>query len=170
MDNNITKDNPIVADYNLAGKIYKFRYYELGNYNNLDLTKIQQIYGVCFYQDQMVVVLNGKKGTWGLVGGKPETGESIEQSLEREIQEESNMEVLRWRPIGVQEVTDPSGSIYYQLRVVCKVKPLGDFISDPAGTITKVKLIDPKDYKNYFDWGEIGEQIINRASQLRPRL
>jgi ADP-ribose pyrophosphatase YjhB (NUDIX family) len=170
MDDNITKDNPIVADYCNGGKIYKYRYYELGNYDHLDLNKVEQICGVCFYQDQMVVVLNGKKRTWGLVGGKPEKDESIEQALEREVQGESNMQVLRWRPIGIQEVINPDGSTYYQLRVACKVKPFGDFISDPAGIITEVKLIDPKEYKSYFDWGEIGEKIINRATQLKPKL
>lgn len=170
MDDNVTKDNPLIADYHAKGKLYKFRYYELGNYDKLDPKKIKQIYGVCFYQDQMVIVLNGKKKTWGLVGGKPKDGENIEQAFEREVKEESNMQVLKWRPIGVQEVTDPDGRSYYQLRVACKVKPLGDFTSDPADTITEVKLIDPKDYKTYFDWGEIGEKIINRASQIKSKL
>ena len=85
MDDNVTKDNPLIADYHSKNKIYQFRYYELGNYDHLDLKKIQQIYGVCFYQDKMVIVLNGKKKTWGLVGGKPGDGENIQQTLEREI-------------------------------------------------------------------------------------
>lgn len=162
MDDNVTKDNPLIADYYSRNKIYKFRYYELGNYDHLDFKKIQQIYGVCFYQDQMVIVLNGKKKTWGLVGGKPENGENIEQAFEREVQEESNMQVLKWRPIGVQEVTDPDGNNYYQLRVACKVKLLGDCDSR--------KFIDPNDYKTYFDWGAIGDQIINRAFQIKSKL
>ncbi|MDO8639082.1 MAG: NUDIX hydrolase [Candidatus Daviesbacteria bacterium] len=162
MEDNITKDHPLIFDYHSNGKIYNFRYYELANYSILDKSKIKQIYGVCFYQDQMVIVLNGKKRTWGLVGGKPEKGESIQQTLEREVQEESNMQVLRWRPIGVQEVTNPNGSVDFHLRVVCKVKPFGDSALR--------KLIDPKDYKNYFDWEEIGEKIIQRAIQLKPKL
>lgn len=170
MEDNITKDHSLIFDYHSNGKIYKFRYYELANYSYLDLAKIKQIYGVCFYQDKMVIALNGKKRSWGLVGGKPEEGESIEQALKREVQEESNMQVLKWRPMGIQEVTDPQGNNYYQLRVACKVKPLGDFIHNPAGTITEIKLIDPKDYLEYFNWGEIGEKIIHRAIQLKPKL
>ncbi|KKS65537.1 hypothetical protein A3A14_03435 [Candidatus Daviesbacteria bacterium RIFCSPLOWO2_01_FULL_43_38] len=170
MDDRITKDAPLVADYHDKGKIYKFRYYELGNYDRLDLNMVRQIYGVCFYLDQMVIVLNGKKRTWGLAGGTPKEGENIQQAFEREVQEETNMQVLRWRLIGVQEVTDPNGSVYYQLRVACKVKPFGDFVSDPGGVITEVKFIDPRDYKNYFNWGEIGEQIINRANQIKSKL
>lgn len=170
MEDNIPKDKPLIFDYRSKGKIYKFKYYELADYSKLDLNKIKQIYGVCFYQDKMVIVLNGKKKTWGLVGGKPEIDESIEQAFKREVQEESNMQVIRWRPIGVQEVTDPAGETYYQLRVASKVKPFGDFTVDPAGTITEVKLINPESYRQYFDWGEIGEKIIQRAIQLRPKL
>lgn len=170
MEDNIPKDKPLKADYHHNGKVYKFSYYELANYSKLDTSKIKQIYGVCFYTDKMVIVFNGKRKTWGLVGGKPEEGESIEEALKREVQEESNMQLLRWRPIGVQEVTDPNGNIDYQLRVACKVKPIGEFIEDPAGTITEIKLIDPKNYLEYFNWGEIGEKIIQRAVQLRPKL
>lgn len=170
MEDNITKDNPLIAEYKSNGKTYQFKYYESANYSGLDLTKIKQVYGVCFCQDKMVIVFNGKKKTWGLVGGKLEEKESIENALKREVQEETNMQVLRWRPIGVQEVTDPEGNVHFELRVACKVKPLGDFVADPAGTITEIKLIDPKNHKEYFDWGKIGEYIIQRAAQLRSRL
>jgi len=27
----------------------------------------------------------------------------------------------------------------------------------------RLKLIDPADYKEYFDWGEVGERIMERA-------
>lgn len=162
MEDNITKDHPLTSNYQSHGKIYNCSYYELANYSNLDLTKITQIHGVCFFQDQMVIVLNGQKRTWGLVGGKLKNHESIQQALERAIQEESNMQVLRWRPIGVQEVTDSNGNIDYELIVVCKVKSIGESASR--------KLIDLQDYKNYFDWEEIGEKIIQRAIQLKPKL
>lgn len=46
---------------------------------------------------------------------------------------------------------------------MCVVKPMGDFLADPAGSVTEIKLIDPKEYRNYFDWGEIGDNIIQRA-------
>jgi len=72
-------------------------------------------------------------------------------------------------PIGYQKV-DFEGKIFNQLRYVCMVEPYGDFISDPDGSITEIKLIDPKDYKQYFDWGAIGDRIMERALELRPKL
>ncbi len=35
--------------------------------------------------------------------------------------------------------------------------------------VTEIKLIDPKDYKQYFDWGEIGDRLIDRAMQIKAQ-
>ena len=151
-----------------SGVEYLFEYSETDDFAALDQTKCRQAYGVCFYNNQMVIGWGGQKQNWGLIGGTVEEGETFEQTLKREIQEESNMEVLRARPIGYQKVTDTrDGSQFYQLRYVCAVQPYGPFVSDPAGSITEIKLINPKDYKQYFDWGQIGERIISRALELK---
>ncbi len=81
------------------------------------------------------------------------------------------MEVLGFLPIGYQKVINPKNqSFIYQLRFVCTVRPYGPFISDPGESIKEIKLIDPADYKKYFDWGEIGESIISRALKLRDKI
>ena len=49
----------------------------------------------------------------------------------------------------------------------CIVEPYGDFVADPDGDITEIKLIDPWDYKKYFDWGIIGEHIMKRAMDMK---
>ena len=54
-----------------------------------------------------------------------------------------------------------------QVRMFCIVEPYGDFVSDPDGDVTEIKLIDPKDYKQYFDWGEIGDRIVERAVEMK---
>jgi hypothetical protein len=46
------------------------------------------------------------------------------------------------------------------------VEPYGPFTSDPDGDVTEIRLIDPADYKKYFDWGEVGERIMERALSL----
>ncbi len=75
------------------------------------------------------------------------------------------MEVLKHKFIGFIEVEEPQGKII-QTRSVCIVKPYGPFVKDPDGDITEIKLIDPKDYKQYFDWGEVGDWIMERALVL----
>lgn len=154
-----------------TGIEYNIEYFDADSFNELDPCKCTQTYGVCFYEDKMLIVFHGTKKHWGLVGGTIEKGETFEETLIREIQEESNMKVLSYLPIGYQRVTDTrDDSFVYQLRYVCKVEPIGAFASDPAGSITEIKLIDPKEYKKYFDWGTIGERIIERAVELKGKL
>jgi ADP-ribose pyrophosphatase YjhB (NUDIX family) len=150
-------------------KNIKVIYHDCENFNEVDPNKTTQAYGVCFYGDKMVIGFGGKKKNWGLVGGTIEKGETFEETLKREIIEESNMEVLKCIPIGYQEVFDHDKYII-QLRYACKVKPLGPFTKDPAGSVTEIKLIDPTTYKKYFDWGDVGDRIIERAIELKSKL
>lgn len=154
-----------------SGVKYIFEYSDTDSFTELDLSKCQQVYGVCFLDDNMVIGYGGKKNNWGLIGGTIESGETFEETLKHEVQEESNMEVLSARPIGYQKVIDTrDNSFVYQLRYVCLVQSLGPFISDPADSITEIKLIHPANYKQYFDWGKIGERIIQRALILKENL
>ncbi len=113
----------------------------------------------------MVIVHQGIKDTWGLVGGTVEAGETLEETLIREIQEESNMKVLEMRPIGYQKVINLEGGEedFYQTRWFTRVEPYGPFEGDPDEKIDKITLVDPQEYKKYFDWGEIGDAIVEKG-------
>jgi 8-oxo-dGTP pyrophosphatase MutT (NUDIX family) len=153
-----------------SGVKYIFEYQDADSFDNLEKEKCKQAYAVCFCDDKMVVGYGGEKQDWGLIGGTIEEGETFEEALKREIQEEANVELIWCRPLGFQKVTDTrDGKIIYQLRYVCTARPYGPFVSDPAGAITEVKFIDPVEYKNYFDWGKIGERIMERAMELARR-
>jgi 8-oxo-dGTP pyrophosphatase MutT (NUDIX family) len=154
-----------------SGVKYIFEYEDADSFSHLDPARCTQCYGVAFCDDEMVIGFGGEKNAWGLIGGTIEPGESFEETLAREIKEESNMEVLSTAPIGYQRVTDTrDGKHYFQLRFACKVRPFGPFTGDPDGGISEIKLVDPKKYRKYFDWGEIGERIVKRALELKPRL
>ena len=153
-----------------SGVEYIFEYKDCDDFSVLPLEHCKQVYGVCFLGEEIVIGYGGHKNAWGLIGGTIEEGETLDQTFSREIQEEANMEVVYKVPLGYQKVTDTrDGSFVYQLRYFAKVKPFGDFVSDPAGSITEIKLINPKDYKKYFDWGKIGERIIQRALELKEK-
>jgi len=95
-------------------------------------------------------------------GGSIESGETYEQAVIREVKEETNMKIVFQKLIGFQDVYEPE-RIIRQTRSFCIVEPYGDFTSDPTGEITEIKLINPKEYKNYFDWGKIGDRIMEQA-------
>ena len=154
-----------------SGVEYIFEYSDVDSFDHLPYELCRQTYAVCFYDDKMVIVHNGKQKTWGLVGGTIEEGESFAETLHREIAEESNMQVIKFLPVGYQKVIDTrDGSFFFQLRYVCTARPYGPFTKDPAGTITEIAIIDPSTYKQYFDWGQIGERIITRALLLKPTI
>ena len=140
-------------------------------YRDLDSTdeikdkKVKGVHAYCFCDNKLVIVYAEEKGTWTPAGGGTEIGESVEDSVVREVKEETNMKVLKQQIIGYIEAFEPN-KITIQTRSVCIVEPYGPFVSDPDGDITEIKLIDPKDYKQYFDWGEIGDHIIQRALKL----
>lgn len=78
----IFKNNPLTTQYHQDGKVFQFKYWDADSFDDLELEKIRQVYGICYCSSKMVVVLNGKTGTWELVGGD---GETIEETLIREI-------------------------------------------------------------------------------------
>jgi hypothetical protein len=81
--------------------------------------------------------------------------------------EEANVRLVTYKPIGFQRAFLANGREEYQLRVFCEVEPLGKFISDPDGDVTKIKYINIDNYQKYFDWGDVGKRIIERVKKLK---
>ncbi len=70
-------------------------------------------------------------GLWGLPGGSVEPGESVTEALVREVREETNLEVVPTRLVGVysapalgQVVTYPDGNVIHYVSAVfeCAVR------------------------------------------------
>lgn len=133
---------------------------------NLEGKILQAVHGLCFCGDKLVVVYAEGKGYWTFPGGGIEPGETYEEATIREVKEESNMKVLHQELIGYQDIFEPDRTIR-QTRSFCIVEPYGEFTSDPDGDITEIKLIDPKDLKQYIDWKKIGNRIVERALELK---
>ncbi len=147
----------------LSGLEATAEYEDADNFSKVPYDKATQVVCLAFYQGKMLVVFDGDKKSWGLPGGSLEAPESFEDCAKRELQEEANVEVLRYKPIGFQKAFLKGHSAEYQLRVFCEVKPFGDFIEDPDGDIIEIKYVDLKEYKKYFDWGEVGDRLVERA-------
>jgi ADP-ribose pyrophosphatase YjhB (NUDIX family) len=113
--------------------------------------------------------LKGYQGEayWDIPGGRIQKDSTVEETLKREIQEEGNLEVLEYRPIGYQIAKNlDTGEFGYQLRYFTIARKYGEFVSDPAGTITEIAFIDPLNVKKYFDWGNVGEEIFRKAAEI----
>lgn len=148
------------------GKVFDLEYEDIDSEEQIrNNKKVHVVHGFCFYGDKMVIVYNHLRKSWTPPGGSMEEGETAEEAIIREIKEESNMKVLTHKFIGVQYVFEPEKTSS-QTRSFCRVEPYGEFTKDPDEDITEIKLIDPADYKQYFNWGEVGEYIMKRALQF----
>ena len=135
---------------------------------NLDGKILHGVHGFCFCGDKLVVVYAENKKYWTPPGGGIELGETYKEAIIREVKEETNMKVLYQELIGYQDIYE-SNRVVRQTRSFCVVEPDGDFVLDPDGDVTEIKLIDPKDCKQYFDWGKVGERLIQRAIELKEK-
>ena len=151
---------------NRAGQILDVIYSDINSCSELENKQVRVVHGFCFCKDKLVLVYAKDKGYWAPPGGGVERGETAEEAVIREIKEETNMKVIHHEFIGFQDVYEPE-IVSTQTRSFCIVEPYGDFVSDPDGDITEIKLIDPADYKKYFNWGEIGDRIMQRALELK---
>jgi len=127
---------------------------------------VRQCYGICFNQKGQILIVNNK-GKWFLPGGTPEKGETFEQTLKREIDEEADVEIKNIKPLGynkIKELKEGKKSVFYQLRFTANVTKTKKQTIDPAtNTQFKRKFIDPKDFLAYTLWGRPGEKMIEDA-------
>ena len=151
---------------NHEGQVLEVTYHDMERESDLADRKVQGVHAYCFYKDKLVVVYAANKGYWTPPGGGVEKDEDIRSAVRREVKEETNMNVVRQRFIGFQDIKEPQG-VVSQTRSVCIVEPYGPFVADPDRDITEVKLIDPKDYKQYFDWGVVGDEVMKRAMEMK---
>lgn len=148
-----------------AGQEFTVTYRDIDSPEELGDRMVSAVHAYCFCGDKLVVVYNAEKDVWTPPGGSVEPGETVEEAVVREIHEESNMRVLKHILLGYQDIFEPIRTVT-QTRSFCIVEPYGPFISDPDGDITEIKLIDPVDFKQYFDWGIVGDHLMARALEL----
>ena len=154
---------------NRAGQVLDVTYRDIESEKDLGDRKVSGMHAYCFYQNKMVVVYAAAKGYWTPPGGGVEEGEGPRDATRREVKEETNMRVIKQRLLGYQDILEP-GRVVTQTRSVCLVEPDGPFVTDPDGDITEIKLIDPKDYKQYFDWGIVGDRLMQRALEVKAQM
>jgi 8-oxo-dGTP pyrophosphatase MutT (NUDIX family) len=73
---------------------------------------------MCFTADHRIVLVTCNGTEWSHPGGSVEPGETLEQTLEREVREEACARVTDRRYLGCQRVEELDGErrAYYQTR------------------------------------------------------
>ena len=151
-----------------TGLTWSIQYEELDSFDSIRELPVAAAGALCFHGDKLVLGYAHSRNVWEMPGGGLEEGETFEECIIREIHEESNMKVLELFPLGYEtNRCTTTNETYYILRYAARVEPYGPFVSDPAsGEITEIKLIDPKDYKQYFDWGERSDVLMKKSLRV----
>lgn len=117
---------------------------------------IVQVHGVCFDESGNVMVIREPGKDWHLVGGKPELEESFEETLRREVGEETNVTLRSCGMIGYQKVTRDDGSTVYQLRFAATIKEIGALRADPTtGKINERAFVSTGKISEWIAYEEI---------------
>jgi ADP-ribose pyrophosphatase YjhB (NUDIX family) len=154
-----------------AGQIEHVTYRDILSEADLAGKKISGVRAYCFYQGKLVMAYDSSKKYWIAPGGGVEENEDLVEALKREVKEEANMKVLKYEFLNFTEVVRPHKTDFY-VSAVCLVEPYGEFVSDPDGDITEIKLIDFKDYKSYLNnsLSQINDRQIARAHELKEKM
>lgn len=101
-------------------------WYTIANKADIPDLPWEQVYAITNLNNQVILVssTNSEK-KFNLPGGHTEPGETIEQTITRELVEECNVRLLDWQPPGYQHLTKPDGTSIYQFRVYARCEKIG---------------------------------------------
>ncbi len=131
-----------------------------------------QAYGVCFTRDNQVVLVAGAENLWNLPGGQPESQETLEEALIREVWEEACARVVECEYIGCQRVDDPEAPqgpmSYYQARFWALVELE---VFQPQHERTQRCVVPPSEFLSTLYWGHtaIAKRIWELAWSVQQR-
>lgn len=138
-------------------------YVSVNSFDRIPDACVEKAHAVCFHNGKLLLVNHSSWNVWGVPGGSREDGETIIQTLTREILEETNCTVVQSFPLGYIRVIHPTEDDVYRLQFVCFVEPTGEFEEDPAGGIDKILWIDPAEFEAYIENKEFKKVIVRDA-------
>lgn len=134
---------------------------------------ITQAYGVVFNNEGEILICRGSDtASWQIPGGSPEENETIEQTLKREIKEETDILIKTIVPLGVQKVEyleEPKRNTHYQARFMALVEKVLPQTLDPDPKIGKIwqrKFVPYQKITEYVKWGKTGEALFADAIKV----
>jgi 8-oxo-dGTP diphosphatase len=86
------------------------------------------------------------KGFWALPGGRVDAGETVEETVVREVKEETGLDVTIVKKIGEYHESGVQDDVEYDFYPACfLVKPIGGKIKRQESEIEDVKLVKLKE-------------------------
>ena len=135
-----------MEDYEIITDNIKIKWHE--NFDIKDQRYTQVSAFIYNDKDELLIV---KNETWTLPGGHPEEGETKEETLRREVMEETCSTIKDLHYIGAVEVIEDDET-YYQLRYTARLDQLLEY--KPEFEVSERKLVSLEDLYDYVIWGK----------------
>lgn len=148
-----------LGSFKHEGRTINVEWFDADHIDKLPEVPWEQVYAIAKLDDMAALVTYADNRP-NLPGGKTKPGETIQETLRRELLEEMNCRVLKWSVIGYQRLTDGNKEPVYQLRVYAELQRIGTFERDPGGNVTGYKLVTLKQVNQEIGYGRVGERII----------
>lgn len=131
---------------------------------------VAQVWGLVHDEAGRVLVMVDARGVASLPGGRPEPGESIEQTLRREAMEEAGASLGELAYLGHLRAQDPTGPAAALVRMLGPIDSLAPAAADPdTGEVYRRLLVPARAVNLWLGWGPEGDaQAAATADLLGP--
>jgi 8-oxo-dGTP diphosphatase len=130
--------------------------------------------GVVVLDGRMVLLIQRghppKMGQWSLPGGHLELGETLRNGAQREVEEETGLNVIIQELVDVVDLIDVNadGSIHHHYSLIDYWAEVAGGVLKAASDAADAKWFDIADIASLGLWGET-ERIIHKAAQMRDK-
>jgi hypothetical protein len=151
------------------GEEVKVEWFDVRHVQDLPEIPWKQVYIVGDLDGKTPIIFYENHEDVGLPGGKTEPGETVDETIRREVIEETNCEVISWVPLGYQRLSQSGKPVINQLRLYGELKKRGEFEFDPGGGVVGYRLIELDSLNDTLQWGMTGQRIQEMAIQIKRK-
>lgn len=152
--------------------LYRFDLYLTSSFTEINYHDIKQVSGLVLNQENQLLLVAKADQEWMLPGGGIEKGETLLETLKREVYEESAVIVDEnfIKPFFFQEVYHYQQGWQYrgtQVRFLTKIFQQDQFIADPdCAEVQHQRFVNVKDLTQHLKWGKSTEFLQTELAKV----